>query len=57
VYGVVPPDGFAVNVTDCPESIVSADGVMAPAVRTELTVTRLVEEETIGAFVDVSVTL
>ena len=30
-YGVVPPDGLAVKVILCPESIVGLDGVIAPA--------------------------
>jgi hypothetical protein len=40
----VPPDGFAVKVTDCPLSIVGEDGVTAPAERAELTVTKSVAE-------------
>ena len=53
----MPPETCDVNVTDCPLSIVGLEGVIAPAVRTELTVTRSVEEETIGGLVEVSVTL
>ncbi len=33
VYDTVPPDGFAVRVTDWPLVIVGEDGVIAPAVR------------------------
>jgi hypothetical protein len=39
LYGVVPPDGFAVRVIDCPMSIVGLEGVMAPADNGGLTVT------------------
>ena len=42
-YGEVPPDGLAVNVVDCPESIVGDDGEIVPALSaTRLTVTRSV---------------
>jgi hypothetical protein len=37
-YGPVPPDGFAVNVTDWPLSIVGADGEITPAESAALTV-------------------
>ena len=53
----MPPEACDVRVTDCPESIVGLEGVIAPAARTELTVTRSVEEDTVGGLVEVSVTL
>ena len=37
-YGNVPPEGFAVNVTLCPESIVGDAGVTDPADSVELSV-------------------
>ena len=33
-YGNIPPDGFAVNVIDCPTSIDGDDGEVVPAERT-----------------------
>jgi hypothetical protein len=46
VYGVVPPDGFAVRVSDCPASIVGVEGVdvMPPAAGGILTVSEKVPE-------------
>jgi len=42
-YGAVPPDGFAVNVIDCPTSIEEVDGEIVPAERIMvLTVTVMV---------------
>jgi hypothetical protein len=50
VYGVVPPEGFAVNVIDWLMSIVGLEGVMAPADKVGLTVIRsaLVVDELSG---------
>ena len=48
VYGVVPPDGFAVSVIDWPVSIMKFDGVGLPADNDGLTVTNV--------FPDVNVT-
>jgi hypothetical protein len=45
VYGIVPPDGVAVNVIDWLMSIVGLEGVMAPADRAELIVTALSAEQ------------
>jgi hypothetical protein len=53
----VPPEACDVNVTDWPLSIDGEEGVIAPAARTGLTVTRSVDEETVGGLVEASVTL
>jgi hypothetical protein len=41
---VVPPDGLAVRVIDCPVSMVGTLGVIAPATKAGLTVTVSVGE-------------
>jgi hypothetical protein len=58
-YGVVPPEGFEVNVIDCPLSIIGEDGVIAPAPRAEFTVTVSPAEHALAAGVPelLSVTL
>jgi hypothetical protein len=53
----VPPEACDVNVTDWPLSMVGDRGVIAPAARAESMVTRSVEEDIVGALVEVSVTL
>jgi hypothetical protein len=53
----VPPEACEVSATDCPLSIVGEEGVRAPAVRAELTVTRSVGEVIVGELVEVSVIL
>lgn len=56
---MVPPDGFAVKVTDCPPSIVGASGVIAPADRAVFTETSAVVDVAlaVGMPVDESTTL
>jgi hypothetical protein len=58
-YGVVPPEGAEVRVMDCPLSITGAAGVIAPAPRTEFTVTVSPAEQALAAGVPelLSVTL
>ena len=55
-YGVVPPDGLAVKVILCPESIVGLDGVTAPADNAEFTITLLFTLFTVTGVVALSVT-
>ena len=53
----MPPEACDVRVTDCPESIVGLEGVIAPADNVGFTVTKSVEANTVGGFVEASVTL
>ena len=55
-YVDVPPDGLAVKVILCPESIVGLDGVTAPADNAEFTITLLFTLFTVTGVVALSVT-
>ena len=59
VYGVVPPEGWAVSVIVCPSSMLGEFGVMAPADSAGSTVTLSAAElaEAAGVPVLLSVTL
>ena len=58
-YGVVPPDGLAVSVIDCPLSIAGLEGMIAPAESAGLMVTKSAGDValTVGVPVELSVTV
>ena len=55
VYGIVPPDGFAFNVVDEPESMAGDEGVIEPATSAGFTDTKIADTVTEAAGVPESV--